>query len=137
MQKVQLLVLISCLLCLVMVGCTEEQEKFIAFDNYVNTEEATTIEKELTAEDHVDKAIAIIVEDELLIAVQVNPWQKWRKTKIEENLQKKYEKQYPSYNVLVSADYKIYFEASKFIDNEEEDLAEKIKELKNLAKEET
>lgn len=137
MRKNQILTVVSCLLCLLLVGCTGETEKFVVVDEYSSSEESTSLEDELKKEKYVERAVALFVDDELLIVVQVNPLQKWRKGKVEEKLQKKYEVKYPDYQVLVSSDYKIYLESINLIEKEDPDLVKKVKELKELAKEET
>lgn len=137
MRKNQILTVVSCLLCLLLVGCTGETEKFVVVDEYSSSEESTSLEDELKKEKYVERAVALFVDDELLIVVQVNPLQKWRKGKVEEKLQKKYEEKYPDYQVLVSSDYKIYLESTNLIEKEDPDLVKKVKELKELAKEET
>lgn len=137
MRKNQILTVVSCLLCLLLVGCTGETEKFVVVDEYSSSEESTSLEDELKKEKYVERAVALFVDDELLIVVQVNPLQKWRKGKVEEKLQKKYEEKYPDYQVLVSSDYKIYLESINLIEKEDPDLVKKVKELKELAKEET
>lgn len=137
MRKNQILTVVSCLLCLLLVGCTGETEKFVVVDEYSSSEESTSLEDELKKEKYVERAVALFVDDELLIVVQVNPLQKWRKGKVEEKLQKKYEEKYPDYQVLVSSDYKIYLESINLIEKEDPDLVKKVKELKDLAKEET
>lgn len=130
-------VLVIPFLLVVLYGCVETSEKFVVSDEFIKTENAITLKKELEAEKNVEKAIAIFVDEHLLIAVQLNPWQKWQKAKIEEKLQKKYEEQYHNYDVLVSSDYKIYLELAKMNEKQDGELNEKIKELKELAKEET
>lgn len=137
MRKNQILTVVSCLLCLLLVGCTGETEKFVVVDEYSSSEESTSLEDELKKEKYVERAVALFVDDELLVVVQVNPLQKWRKGKVEEKLQKKYEEKYPDYQVLVSSDYKIYLESINLIEKEDPDLVKKVKELKELAKEET
>lgn len=132
-----MLTVVSCLLCLLLVGCTGKTEKFVVVDEYSSSEESTSLKDELKKEKYVERAVALFVDDELLVVVQVNPLQKWRKGKVEEKLQKKYEEKYPDYQVLVSSDYKIYLESIKLIEKEDPDLVKKVKELKDLAKEET
>ena len=136
-RKQHLTVIWGISLVLLLVGCTGDVEKFVSFDGDIDTVESEALENELKEEKHVEKAIAIFAEKDLLVAVQVKPWQKWQKTKIEERLQKKYKKKYPNYKVLVSADYKIYFEATKLLSKDEENISKTIKDLKKLAKEET
>lgn len=116
-------------------GCAEK-EKFIVYGSPQNEEEVEALIKE---EDFVDRTTVIQYDDSMLVAVQIKPWDKWRKAKLEKKLQKKFEKQYPNKDVFVSADYKIFYEANKIKKDQIEDnkLNDKIKKLIKLAKEET
>lgn len=136
MQKYVLIAVVSVLLCL-LTGCTEKREKFIVSEEFAATEDSSELEKKLTSEKHVERAIAMFADKDLIIAVQLDPWRKWQKAKIEEQLQKKYEKDYPYYDVIVSADYKIYLELMKMHDKKDGEVTQKMKDLKSLAREET
>jgi len=116
-------------------GCGEK-EKFIVYGSPENEKEVETILKE---QDFVDRATVIQYDNSMLVAVQIKPWDKWKKAKLEKKLQKKFDEKYPNKAILVSADYKIYYEANKIKKDKVEDnkLKEKIKELKELSKEET
>lgn len=116
-------------------GCAEK-EKFIVYGSTQNESEVEALIKE---EDYVDRSTVIQYDDSMLVAVQIKPWEKWKKAKLEKKLQKKFEKKYPNKDVFVSADYKIFYEANKIKKDQMEDtkLSDKITELKELAKEET
>ena len=126
------------LVCLtLLIGCTEkEKEKFIVYGSPQNEAELEAVIKEEKA---VEKSTVIQYDDKMLVAVQIKPLKKWNKTKIEEKLQKKFDEKYPDKEVIVSADYKIFYEANKIKKNQLEDnkLSDKITELQKLAKEET
>lgn len=115
-------------------GCGEK-EKFVIYGSSENEKDVESILKE----DYVDKTTVIQYDDSMLIAVQIKPWEKWRKAKLEKKLQKKFDEKYPNKEVFVSADYKIYYEANKIKKDKVENniLSDKITELKKLAKEET
>ncbi|MFJ7668066.1 hypothetical protein ACIQXI_13195 [Lysinibacillus sp. NPDC097195] len=118
-----------------LIGCTEK-EKFIVYGTPQNEAELEAVIKEEKA---VEKSTVIQYDDKMLVAVQIKPLKKWNKTKLEEKLQKKFDKKYPDKEVFVSADYKIFYEANKIKKNQLEDnkLSDKITELQKLAKEET
>ena len=126
-------VLLLLLSIFILSGCTEK-EKFIVYGSPQNEKELETVLKE---EDYIERTTVIQHEDKMLVAVQIKPWDKWRKAKYEKKLQKKFEELYPDKEVFVSADYKIYYEANKAKKNklEDEKISDKIKELKKLAKE--
>ena len=115
-------------------GCGEK-EKFVIYGSSENEKDVESILKE----DYVDKTTVIQYDDSMLVAVQIKPWDKWRKTKLEKKLQKKFDEKYPNKKVFVSADYKIYYEANKIKKDKVENniLSDKITELTKLAKEET
>ncbi|WP_235473297.1 YhcN/YlaJ family sporulation lipoprotein [Lysinibacillus macroides] len=116
-------------------GCAEK-EKFIVYGSPQNEGEVEALIKE---EDFVDRTTVIQYDDSMLVAVQIKPWDKWKKAKLEKKLQKKFDKKYPNKDVFVSADYKIFYEANKIKKDQIEDnkLSDKITELIKLAKEET
>lgn len=116
-------------------GCNEK-EKFIVYGSPENEKEVEAILKE---HDFVDKTTVIQYDDSMLVAVQIKPWDKWKKAKLEKKLQKEFDEKYPNKDVLVSADYKIFYEANKIKKDKIEDnkLSDKIKELKELSKEES
>ncbi|MFJ7732050.1 hypothetical protein ACIQXF_09160 [Lysinibacillus sp. NPDC097231] len=116
-------------------GCGEK-EKFIVYGSPENEKDVEAI---LKKEDFIDKSTVIQYDNSMLVAVQIKPWDKWKKTKLEKKLQKKFDKKYPNKEVFVSADYKIFYEANKIKKDKVENnkLSEKIAELKKLAKEET
>jgi len=115
-------------------GCGEK-EKFVIYGSSENKKDVESILKE----DYVEKTTVIQYDDSMLVAVQIKPWDKWRKTKLEKKLQKKFDKKFPNKEVFVSADYKIYYEANKIKKDKVENniLSDKITELIKLAKEET
>ncbi|MFJ7735903.1 YhcN/YlaJ family sporulation lipoprotein [Lysinibacillus sp. NPDC097287] len=126
-------VLLLLLSIFILSGCTEK-EKFIVYGSPHNEEELESVLKE---EDYVEKSTVIQHDDKMLVAVQIKPWDKWKKAKLEKKLQKKFDELYPHKEVFVSADYKIYYEANKAKKDKLEDkkISDKIKELKKLAKE--
>lgn len=123
--------------CVVLVGCSEKIDKYTVINPYSSDSEITKLREELQHEKYVERAIAIFAGEQLLVSVQLNPWRKWQRESIESKLQKKYEKQYSQYDVLVSTDYKIYFESSKLVDEQGGKLNKEVKQLKELAREET
>lgn len=125
------------LLCLsfLVVGCSDEHQIHVYGEN---EQENNTLKDTLNETKDIYEATAIFVEDELLVAIQVNPWIGFKEQKIEKKLQKKLKKQYPNLNVLVSTDFKLFWESNQLLEEEnKENIAEKVKKLKDLAKEET
>ena len=102
-------------------------------------EENQKVEKVLKEEDgRIVSAVAVFVEEDLLVGVQVKPLSRFSKTKIEEELTKEMEKAFPEETVTLSADLKIFWETDKLDELEEEEkLHKKVETIKSLSKEET
>ncbi|MEK4497173.1 YhcN/YlaJ family sporulation lipoprotein [Ureibacillus sp. FSL W8-0352] len=116
-------------------GCNDEKTLEV---NNANGEEVKEVAAIIKNEDEINSGRAIFVEDQLLVAVQAKPWLDYKKTKIEKNLKKKLEEILPEYDITVSSDYKLYWEAQKLLKEEDsEKVKEKLEKLKKLKKEET
>ncbi|MFC7365379.1 MULTISPECIES: hypothetical protein [Bhargavaea] len=102
-------------------------------------EENQKVEEVLKEEDgRIVSAVAVFVEEDLLVGIQVKPLSRFSKTKIEEELTKEMEKAFPEETVTLSADLKIFWETDKLDELEEEDkLHKKVETIKSLSKEET
>lgn len=123
-------------LSIFLFGCNEE-EKTIEVNNASGeeVEEVTTV---IENKDEIYSGRAIFVEDQLLVAVQAKPWLDYKKTKIEKDLKEQLNERFPNYEITVSADYKLYWEAQKLLTEEDtEKVKEKVEKLKKLSKEET
>lgn len=95
--------------------------------------------KELFMNDkRVASAATILHENEVLAGISLKTFSRFNKDKIEKELKKELEKQYPEREVTLSADGKVWLEANKLIDSEDKkDIDKTIKKLKSLLKEET
>jgi len=125
------------LVSLFLVGCTNEQTVEIS-DMSNDEEERAEIEAMIKDTEEVQTGTTILVEDDVLIAIQVKPWLGFKERKIEAKLQKEIEEKYPDLNVLVSSDYKMLWESQKLLEEEDEKkVSDEVKKLKDLAKEET
>ncbi|PYF06513.1 hypothetical protein [Ureibacillus chungkukjangi] len=133
MKKLAAIVLIP----LFLIGCSSEQTIQVAG---ITTDEEKRAEIESLIRDKKDvyTGTAIMAEDEVLIAIQVNPWVGFKEQKVEKELQKEIEEKYPELNVLVSSDFKMHWETQKLLEEEDEKkVTDEVKKLKDLAKEET
>lgn len=91
-----------------------------------------------TNDKRVVSAATIFHEDEVVAGISLKAFSRFKKDKIEKELKKELEKQYPDREVTISADSKIWMEANKLIDSDEKkDIDKTIKKLKSLLKEET
>lgn len=132
MKKIILCLFLST--CL--VGCTNN-EKTIEVNNGT-PEDKEVVTSAIENRDDIYSGRAIFVEDQLLVAIQAKPWLDYKKTKIEKSLEEELKERLPNYDITVSSDFKLYWEAQKLLT--EEDLAkmkDQVEKLKKLSKEET
>ena len=70
--------------------------------------------------------------------MQVKPWLRYKKKKIEKKVEEDLKKEFPNADLIVSTDFKLYWESTKLIDqNDKEKLNDEVDQLKKLSKEET
>lgn len=122
---------------LFLIGCSNEQTIQVSG---ISTDEGKRVEIEdmIRESQEVYSGTAIMVDNELLVAIQVKPWLGFKEQKVEKKLQKVIEEKYPDLNVLVSSDYKMHWETQKLLEEEDnKKVTEEVKKLKDLAKEET
>jgi uncharacterized membrane-anchored protein YjiN (DUF445 family) len=123
--------------CLLLAGCGAGAGEIRVSGG--ETEENHKVEEVLREKDgRIVSAVAVFVQEDLLVGVQVKPLSRFSKVKIEEELTKNLEKAFPEQTVTLSADLKIYWETDKLDELEEEDkLHKKVETIKSLSKEET
>jgi len=120
-----------------LIGCSNEQTIEVSG---IAADEGTKVEIEdmIRNTEEVQTGTAILVDDELLVAIQVNPLLGYKEQKIEKRLQKEIEEKYPDLDVLVSSDFKMHWETQKLLkEDDEKKVTDEMKKLKSLAKEET
>ncbi|MFJ8234574.1 hypothetical protein ACIQ34_02380 [Ureibacillus sp. NPDC094379] len=122
-----------------LVGCSSANEQTIRIYNESEVGGVRADVEGIIAEtEEVYNGIAVFVEDELLVSLQVKPWLAFKKQKIEERIQKQFDDQYPDLNVLVSTDFKLYWESEKLLEEKDQrKVVDEVQKLKELAKEET
>ncbi|ATP39136.1 hypothetical protein CSE16_03330 [Solibacillus sp. R5-41] len=122
---------------LLVVGC-DEREKVAVYQSVNDEQNKQEIQHLLKEANVIDEANVILLNDELFVAMQVKPWKKWNRMKVEESWKKKLEQKFTDLNVTVSTDFKLFWETSKILEEQDQqDVHEKIQVLKKLAKEET
>ncbi|BDH60905.1 hypothetical protein MTP04_10350 [Lysinibacillus sp. PLM2] len=122
----------------ILVGCSSNEKTIEVVDVLDDAEKREEVREAMNNNNDIYSGTAILVDDQLLVAVQSKPWLDFRKEKIEQDLQTQLEEQYPDMNVLVSADFKLYWEANKLVNEEDKQkVSERVEKLKNLVKEET
>ena len=124
--------------CVVLVGCGDTKEKLSTFYATYDDEKANKIEAILGQEKDIEHANVIFIEDKILVAMQVKPWLRYKKKKIEKKVEEDLKKEFPNEDLIVSADFKLHWESTKLIDkNDKEKLNDEVDQLKKLSKEET
>ena len=124
--------------CVVLVGCGDTKEKLSTFYATYDDEKASKIEGVLQQEKDIEHANIIFIEDKILVAMQVKPWLRYKKKKIEKKVEEDLKKEFPTSDLIVSSDFKLHWESTKLIDeNDKEKLNDEVDQLKKLSKEET
>lgn len=124
-------------LLLLLAGCND-REKVVTYGMTDNVQNQQEVEKLLKADTAIEQANILAIEDELFVAMQLKPLEKWNRQKIEKEWQKKLEKQFSDSTVNVSADFKMFWESTKLMEEKDrEKMLKELHQLKKLAKEET
>ena len=78
-------------------------------------------------------------DNTLLVSIEIPTMKRFNKVKIEENIKKELENEYPNKKVIVTDDLKIKWEIEKIIEKEHEskELNKSIEKILALSKEET
>ncbi|AWE06464.1 hypothetical protein DCE79_03270 [Lysinibacillus sp. 2017] len=122
---------------LLLVGCND-QEKVVMYPETNDEQMSKEIQKLLEEAKEIEEANVVFMQNELFVAMQLKPFDKWKKQKYEKDWKKKLEKKFPDETVHVSTDFKLFWESTKLMDEKNhEKVLEKIQKLKKLAKEET
>lgn len=122
--------------CVLLLAACTENEKITVYDE--QSEKTKEIKHLLENSKEVDKANIVVIDDEILVAIQVKPWLSFKEQKTEKEIQEQLKKEMPHYDILVSSDFKLYWETSKIIEEKDyQTVNQKVKDLKKLAKEET
>lgn len=131
-------ILLAVCCCVMLVGCGDTEEKLSTFYATHDNEKASKIEEILGQEKDIEHANIIFIEDKILVAMQVKPWLRYKKKKIEKKVEEDLTKEFPSSDLIVSTDFKLHWESQKLIDkNNKEKLNDEVDQLKKLSKEET
>ena len=131
-------ILLAVCCCLVLVGCGDKKEKLSTFYATYDDEKAKKVEATLKQEKDIEHANIIFIEDKILVAMQVKPWLRYKKKKIEKKVEEDLKKEFPNEDLIVSTDFKLHWESTKLIDqNDKEKLKDEVDQLKKLSKEET
>ncbi|WP_277586407.1 YhcN/YlaJ family sporulation lipoprotein [Psychrobacillus antarcticus] len=122
------------LMLLLLGACSNEKEKVI-----FPADNSASLKPIMQKQETIHGYKSVINEENILVAININRFARFNKTKIEEKITKQIEKQFPERQVLVTGDQKIMWEVESIIDKKlkEEDLKKSIEKIKSLSKEET
>lgn len=124
-------------LVLILTGCGD-REKVMTYSKTDNTQHQQEVEKLFEKDSDIEQVNILVIENEIFVAMQLKPLKKWNRQKIEDRWQKKLEKQYEGSTVNVSADFKMFWESSKLMEEKnQKKMMKELQHLKKLAKEET
>ena len=134
----KLRVLFVMALVMILSGCSNNPNLsfFHAKQNEKEVEKLKTI---LENEESTSESLGVFFDSQLVVAVQVQPFSKFQKSKIEKRIEKEIKKDFPDHKVFVSSDLKIMWELKDLVEKNPSDktLKKKLREIKALAKEET
>ena len=104
---------------------------------------ANHAKEKMITKDEISDVKAVNTDKELLVAIKVENFNRFRLKKIEKTVKSDLEKMYPNHKVFVSADKKMFLELEKLEQKLEKnntnmkDLKKDLKKLKSLMKEQT
>jgi len=122
------------LMVLLLGACSNEKEKVI-----FPSDNSTSLKPIMQKQDSIYGYKSVINEEDILVAIYINRFDRFNKTKIEKKITKQIEKQFPEKKVLVTGDQKIMWEVEGIIEKKlkQKELKKSIEKIKLLSKEET
>lgn len=130
---------IFCIVCLSMIltACNSKENIETYYATY-DEEKQIEAKEVLIQNGKIDEANIIIIDNKMLVAMQVKPWLRLKKQKIEKDITAKLEEAFPELELIVSTDFKLFWESSKLVtENDTQKIREEVENLKSLSKEET
>ncbi|MDW7617497.1 YhcN/YlaJ family sporulation lipoprotein [Peribacillus simplex] len=109
----------------------------------INQSVANQAKKKVITEEDISDVKAVNADKELLIAIKVENFERFRLKKIEKNVKSDLEKEYPDHKILVSTDSKMYLELDQLEQKIQKDntkrkeLEKDFNKIKSLMKEQT
>ena len=118
-----------------LVGCSSAKSDKTS--SGVNEQLQGSVEQLLQQHDKIKDYDIVIAQPYIAVSINVTPWQRYKKKKIADKIEKQLAKQYPNYKVFVSSDIKMKFELEKLREKAPTEQAKSLEKLKKLLKEET
>jgi Sporulation lipoprotein YhcN/YlaJ (Spore_YhcN_YlaJ) len=135
-------------------GCNENQNQLgdsnkdlsisqVHTSNPINQSVANQAKKEIITKEEISDVKAVNTDKELLVAIKVDQFDRFRLKKIEKNVKSDLEKAYPDHKIFVSTDSKMYLELDQLEQKLQKDhtnrknLKKDFNKIKSLMKEQT
>ena len=130
MQKWIVAVVVGILLA----GCNDQKSINYAPEN---EQLADRLIQDVKSQKSVQEVEIVILQNYIVVAFDVSPWQRYKRKKIEESIENTIKDQHRQYEVIVSSDIKLKFELAKLEKKSDKEKVKAIKKIQGLLKEET
>lgn len=121
------------LFALVLSACSNPK------DQVYSDRDTTKLEQVLKKQDKITGYQSVLDNNDVVVAIDIPRFKRFQKVKIEDEVKKAIEKEFPDKEVIVTGDIKIKWEIEKIVDKKKvnDDLKKSISDIKSLSKEET
>ena len=122
-------------LMVILLGACSSEKEMVMYP----VENAESLKPIMQKQESIHGYKGVINAKDVVVAININRFDRFHKVKIEKKITKQIEKQFPDKQVLVTGDQKILWEVETIIEKnlKEEDLKKSIEKIKSLSKEET
>ncbi|MEK4522827.1 YhcN/YlaJ family sporulation lipoprotein [Psychrobacillus sp. FSL W7-1457] len=129
MRKIVYILLLSLLL----TACSSSK------DQVYSDRDTSKLEQVLKEQDKIAGYQSVIDNNDVVVAIDIPRFKRFQKVKIEDEVKKAIEKEFPDKEVIVTGDIKIKWEIEKIVDKKKknDELKKSISDIKSLSKEET
>ena len=129
MRKIVYILLLSLLL----TACSSSK------DQVYSDRDTSKLEQVLKEQDKIAGYQSVIDNNDVVVAIDIPRLKRFQKVKIEDEVKKAIEKEFPDKEVIVTGDIKIKWEIEKIVDKKKknDELKKSISDIKSLSKEET
>ena len=129
MRKIVYILLLSLLL----TACSSPK------DQVYSDRDTSKLEQVLKEQDKIAGYQSVIDNNDVVVAIDIPRFKRFQKVKIEDEVKKAIEKEFPDKEVIVTGDIKIKWEIEKIVEKKKknDELKKSINDIKSLSKEET
>lgn len=121
------------LLSLLLTACSSPT------DQVYSDRDTSKLEQVLKEQDKIVGYQSVLDNNDVVVAIDIPRFKRFQKVKIEDEVKKAIEKEFPDKEVIVTGDIKIKWEIEKIMDKKKknDELKKSISDIKSLSKEET